>query len=201
MAHKDACKYQVQQFMKKLVTSGMAISAAAVQTEKESDGIPAETCRRWWYEVQKETDELFKNEQQEPTPQDNKESGQKHVGGNNKMVAVALPKRQQCSCGQFLVGTYKHRDGRVGYRSLCDKCRQKKTQQNKQRKEDAKPSTDPQSIERQQQVWQEIEKRLSELAQYMMDNCELPSGINGGLKLRLVSSLDTIKIFVEGGQA
>jgi hypothetical protein len=73
MAHTDACKYQVCEFMKRLVDKGIPITKASVQTEKESDGIPAETVRRWWYEIQKETTEVFKNEQSNPTPQEHKE--------------------------------------------------------------------------------------------------------------------------------
>ena len=51
MAHTDACKIQVTEFVKKLNKSGISISEACRQAEQESDGIPAETIRRWWKEI------------------------------------------------------------------------------------------------------------------------------------------------------
>jgi phage N-6-adenine-methyltransferase len=63
MAHTDACKIQATQFIKKLIEAGLSINEACKKTEVESEGIPAETLRRWWYQVQNETDKLFKNEQ------------------------------------------------------------------------------------------------------------------------------------------
>ena len=51
MAHTDACKIQVTEFVKKLNESGISINEACRQAEQESDGIPAETIRRWWKEI------------------------------------------------------------------------------------------------------------------------------------------------------
>jgi hypothetical protein len=64
MAHTDACKIQATQFVKKLVNNGLSVSDACKETERESDGIPAETIRRWWKEIElRMSDELVKNDQ------------------------------------------------------------------------------------------------------------------------------------------
>lgn len=71
MAHTDSCKIQVRQFVKRLVENGMSVNRACQETERESDGIPAETIRRWWKETQFETMKLVKNDQKESkTPTD-----------------------------------------------------------------------------------------------------------------------------------
>lgn len=64
MAHTDSCKHQVCQFVGKLTKEGMSVNQACKETEIESDGIPSETIRRWWKEIQKDTErELVKNDQ------------------------------------------------------------------------------------------------------------------------------------------
>jgi len=74
MAHTDACKYQVCQLVEKLINNGMSLRAASVETQKESDGIPAKTIQRWWSEIKKETnEECLKNETPQATPQDDNE--------------------------------------------------------------------------------------------------------------------------------
>lgn len=45
MAHTDACKIQVTEFVKKLTEKGLSINKACEAAEKESDDIPAETIR------------------------------------------------------------------------------------------------------------------------------------------------------------
>jgi phage N-6-adenine-methyltransferase len=78
MAHTDACKIQASQFIKKLVDSGLSINEACRKTETESDGIPAETLRRWWYELGRQTkEELFKNEQARLTIENNSQIKEK----------------------------------------------------------------------------------------------------------------------------
>jgi hypothetical protein len=68
-AHTDACKIQVIEFVRKLNNEGMSILAACAEVERESDGIPAETIRRWWQEIKKKTAaELVKDDQSPPTP-------------------------------------------------------------------------------------------------------------------------------------
>jgi len=62
MAHTDSCKIQVCQFVEKLTANGMGLNQACKETEKESDGIPEGTIKRWWYEIKKTTEEQFKNE-------------------------------------------------------------------------------------------------------------------------------------------
>jgi transposase-like protein len=69
MAHTDACKIQVTQFVKKLTEKGMSINQACQEAERESDGIPAETIRYWWKQIQKETTEkVGENSPTFPTP-------------------------------------------------------------------------------------------------------------------------------------
>lgn len=69
MAHTDACKFQVCEFVKKCVDNGMSVSAATKEAERESDGIPAETVRRWWKTIQNEAQRgLVKNDQPPQTP-------------------------------------------------------------------------------------------------------------------------------------
>jgi len=64
MAHTDTCKMEVLNFVKKIKEAkGCSINAACQEAFHESDGIPAETIRRWWKEAQKETEELVKNDQ------------------------------------------------------------------------------------------------------------------------------------------
>jgi hypothetical protein len=66
MAHTDACKIQATQFVEKLVNNGMSVEKACAETERESDGIPAETIRRWWKEIKiGTTRKLVKNDQPE----------------------------------------------------------------------------------------------------------------------------------------
>jgi len=62
MAHTDACKIQCTEFTKKCVDAGMSLNQACKQTELESDGIPANIIKRWWYEVTNKIDKQFKNE-------------------------------------------------------------------------------------------------------------------------------------------
>jgi hypothetical protein len=70
MAHTDACKIQVTEFVRKLADKGMSINKACEVAEKESDGIPSETIRRWWKEIKTQTAaELVKNDQPLPTPE------------------------------------------------------------------------------------------------------------------------------------
>lgn len=68
MAHTDACKFQVCQFVEKCVQNGMTVNEASKHAQVESDGIPAETIRRWWKEIQNaNSEELVKNDQPTPT--------------------------------------------------------------------------------------------------------------------------------------
>lgn len=70
MAHTDACKIQVTEFVKKLTEKGLSVNKACKEVERESDGIPAETIRRWWKEIEKKVRaELVKNDQPLPTPE------------------------------------------------------------------------------------------------------------------------------------
>ncbi len=70
MAHTDACKYQVCQFVEKLTEEGMSVNQACKESEIESDGIPSETIRRWWKEIQKEAEvKLVKNDQPLESPE------------------------------------------------------------------------------------------------------------------------------------
>lgn len=68
MAHTDSCKIQVIQFTKKLVNNGVSIREACQITEKESDGIPAETVRRWWKETAEAEKQWVKNDPSTETP-------------------------------------------------------------------------------------------------------------------------------------
>lgn len=86
-AHTDACKIQVTEFVRKLNNEGMSILAACAEVERQSDGIPAETIRRWWKEIKAKTAaELVKDDQPSPTPlnppsiQDNQVPEVKHGG-------------------------------------------------------------------------------------------------------------------------
>ena len=100
MAHTDACKIQVCQLVKRCTDNGMSILASCKAAQKESDGIPARTIQRWWYEILKESEVetaeegVFKNEQfptpspsteipenQEPTPRKHVATGEKPSGG------------------------------------------------------------------------------------------------------------------------
>ena len=63
MAHTDACKFQVCQLVEKLVVKGESVNAACKVAQTESDGIPAETIRRWWKDIQNEAQGLVKNDQ------------------------------------------------------------------------------------------------------------------------------------------
>lgn len=63
MAHTDACKFQVCQLVEKLVVKGESVNAACKVAQTESDGIPAETIRRWWKEIKTEAQGLVKNDQ------------------------------------------------------------------------------------------------------------------------------------------
>lgn len=74
MAHTDACKIQVTQFVKKCCDGGLALNEACRHAEQESDGIPSSTIKRWWYEVNKETSEQFKNEPQDATAENDEEN-------------------------------------------------------------------------------------------------------------------------------
>ena len=60
MAHTDACKIQVSEFVKKCTKSGLSLNKACKEAQRESDGIPAGTIKRWWYEIHPE--KRFKNE-------------------------------------------------------------------------------------------------------------------------------------------
>lgn len=63
MAHTDACKFQVCQFVGKIMNDGgLSLREAAKKAQEESDGIPAGTIRRWWAESKQDTNERFKNE-------------------------------------------------------------------------------------------------------------------------------------------
>lgn len=68
MAHTDACKIQATEFTRRLITNGMSLNKACKVTEKESDGIPASTIKRWWYEVTGTVNNQFKNEPPQLTP-------------------------------------------------------------------------------------------------------------------------------------
>jgi transposase-like protein len=68
MAHTDACKYQVCQLVERLVKNGQSVNEASKHVQVESDGIPAETIRRWWRQIQEEAKGLVKNDQQPETP-------------------------------------------------------------------------------------------------------------------------------------
>lgn len=68
MAHTDACKYQVCQLVERLVKAGQSVNEASKHVQVESDGIPAETIRRWWRQIQDEANGLVKNDQQPETP-------------------------------------------------------------------------------------------------------------------------------------
>lgn len=70
MAHTDACKFQVCQFVGKMVDGGLSLREAAKKAQEESDGIPAGTIRRWWAEAKQETGERFNNEPPTPTAGD-----------------------------------------------------------------------------------------------------------------------------------
>jgi len=77
MAHTDACRYQTIQFAKKVKKEkGVSTNKACQITEIESDGIPAETIRRWWKEIEAEekNEGLVKNDQEEATTQNDKKS-------------------------------------------------------------------------------------------------------------------------------
>lgn len=69
MAHTDACKIQATQFAKKLIDNGLSMNDAFRETERESDGIPASTIKRWWYEIQATHTDRFNNEPAAPTQQ------------------------------------------------------------------------------------------------------------------------------------
>ena len=73
MAHTDACKYQVVQFVGKCKDNGMSINQACKEAERETDGIPAQTVRSWWYEAQKETERVVENSTMGATPQSDSE--------------------------------------------------------------------------------------------------------------------------------
>lgn len=74
MAHTDACKIQVTEFVRKLTDTGMSVNAACKEVQRESDGIPAETIRRWWQEIKARTaEELVRNDQPPPTPENQSE--------------------------------------------------------------------------------------------------------------------------------
>ena len=57
MAHTDACKIQVCQLLEQKLQRGLTIQKAAREIQVESDGIPAETIRRWWREIRKEVED------------------------------------------------------------------------------------------------------------------------------------------------
>jgi len=67
MAHTDACKFQVCQFVEKCVQNGMTVNEASKHAQVESDGIPAKTIQRWWRDIQRATSEELPNNEQ-PTP-------------------------------------------------------------------------------------------------------------------------------------
>jgi hypothetical protein len=84
MAHTDACKIQATQFMKKLVDRGMSVTKASQITEKESDGIPAETLRYWWYQINKEVSaEIVENSTMFTTPQNHSQISENQVCARN----------------------------------------------------------------------------------------------------------------------
>ena len=72
MAHTDACKYQVCQLLSKLVENGASIREASKLVQDESDGIPAETIRRWWLQIKSESEGRFISEppQEQQTKQE-----------------------------------------------------------------------------------------------------------------------------------
>lgn len=74
MAHTDACKYQVTQLVEKLTEKGLGITKACEETEIESDGIPASTIKRWYYEIQKESSKMNSDEKPTVTPQPDSET-------------------------------------------------------------------------------------------------------------------------------
>ena len=89
MAHTDACKIQVCQFVEICTERGMSVNKACLEAEKESDGIPAETVRSWWYESQKETKKVVENSTPTPTTGNNEEKQENQVeepkhGGSRK---------------------------------------------------------------------------------------------------------------------
>jgi hypothetical protein len=95
MAHTDACKIQVTEFVKKLTTTGLSVNEACKVVEQESDGIPSETIRRWWKEIKAETaKELVKNDQPSTTPQNH---------SNNPIKRPNQPLMN--TKGQFVKGT------------------------------------------------------------------------------------------------
>jgi hypothetical protein len=64
MAHGDACKIEVMQIVKNIMDKKrITLHAACKEAEKESDGIPAATIRRWHREFKEATEKLLKNEQ------------------------------------------------------------------------------------------------------------------------------------------
>lgn len=100
MAHTDACKIQATQFMKKLVDTGMSVVKASEVTEKESDGIPAETLRSWWYQINKEVAaKTVENSTPHPTHDNSSETPDNQVAevkhGGKREGAGAPPKYEK----------------------------------------------------------------------------------------------------------
>ena len=91
MAHTDACKIQVTQFVEKLTEKGMSVREACESAEKESDGIPAATIRRWWHEIKKEVQDRFKNEPVPITSSLNKQIAEKQKKQQVNEVAINTP--------------------------------------------------------------------------------------------------------------
>jgi len=65
MAHTDSCKIQVLQLVKRHTDKKVSERKACEAVEIESDGIPAETIRRWCKESRVKTDPKPKSKPQE----------------------------------------------------------------------------------------------------------------------------------------
>ena len=98
MAHTDACKYQVCEFMGKLVDKGMSIRTASFKTQQESDGIPAKTIERWWGDIKKKAnEECLKNETATTTdPTTQNDSGKEEKVVKKESKAVKKLTREEC---------------------------------------------------------------------------------------------------------
>lgn len=117
MAHTDACKIQVCQFVEKCTDAGMSLNQACKETEKESGGIPEGTIKRWWYEIERENKEQFRNELPELTHDSYTENP---AGQENEMQAKKWPICSRCHYGKV---EKNYRTGEPNKSGLCRSCR------------------------------------------------------------------------------
>lgn len=194
MAISEICELEVKDLVIQAVGEGKNFSQAfdwlkTIYEDALQKPVSKATLKTKYYRAKN----AVSNETPSPTSQDHEET-------EGKSSVSAATERPFCSCGRHRVSlnNRKRKDGLPSFLSKCWKCRKEQATVNKEKQGSPEPrNLDKEDIKYEAEVWQKIDAKLHELAEFMVQNCEVPTNINGDLRLRILNSLDTIKIFLK----